>query len=122
MASGPNSLYSECPGDIMFTCHGNRLATVLWWINSNTTPITRYSVLDMETSIPVNITTNDSIHFGLVILVTNVVQHNPTLYNYTSIACTSTRDIVRSNISKIWCGRSLLNTSIFISTHPDGNT
>ncbi len=119
--SGPNSLYSGCPGDIVFTCQANRLSTVFWWINSDTTPIARYSALGMNYSM-LNITTTDSIQFGLVILVTNVVRHNPIVYNYTSIACTSTRDIVESNISKIWCGKSLLNTSIFISTYPDGNT
>ncbi len=120
LTSGPNTQNSECPGDIVFTCHAIRLPVVFWWINSNTTPIARYS--DVENiHLPVNLTTTDSLHYGLVIILTSVLQHDPTLYNYTTIACISTENLLTRNISQIWCGQSLLNTSLCLSRYHGGS-
>ncbi len=112
LTSGPNSLYSECPGDIVFTCQANRLSGVFWWINSNTTPIARYTAIGVNVNLPINLTTSDSLQQGLIILLTNVVPYDPTLDSYTSIACTTTHNIYNKNISKLWCGQSLLNASL----------
>ncbi len=122
LMSGPNSPTSGCPGDIVFTCQASRLHTVFWWINSNTTPIANYTELDKHFPLPVNITTVDSLRFGLEIILTEVkhVQNSPPNYNYTTIACTNSHDIARRNISTIWCGRNLFNTSLTL-TYPDGN-
>ena len=122
LMSGPNSPTSGCTGDIVFTCQANRLSTVFWWINSNTTPIASYTELNENSPLPVNITTVDSLRFGLEIILTEVkhVQNSPPNYNYTTIACTNSHDIARRNISTIWCGRNLFNTSLTL-TYPDGN-
>ncbi len=120
LTSGPNSLYSECPGDIVFTCQANRLSGVFWWINSNATPIARYTAIGVNVNLPINLTTSGSIQQGLVILLTNVVPYDPTLDSYTSIACTTTHNIYNKNISKLWCGQSLLNASLPIYLKPEG--
>ncbi len=120
LTSGPNTQNSECPGDIVFTCHATRLAGVLWWINSNTTPIAGYTEVG-KIHLPVNLTTTDSVHYGLVIILTSVFRHNPPLNNYTTIACISTENLSTRNISQIWCGMSLLNTSLSLSTSHGGN-
>ena len=120
LTSSPNSLYSECPGDIVFTCQANRLDIVFWWINSNTTPIARSPTYIRNDHLPVNITTSDSLRQGLVIILTNVVSHAQFLNNYTSIACTTTQNIYYRNISKIWCGRNLLNASLSVFKTKNG--
>ena len=120
LTSGPNSLTSGCPGNIMFTCHANRLPGVLWWINSNTTPIAGHT--DVENiHLPFNLTTPDSLRYGLVIILDSVLRHNRELNNYTTIACISTENILTRNISRIWCGRSLLNASLSLSTNYGGS-
>ncbi len=119
LTSGPNTQNSECPGDVVFICHANRLPGVVWWINSNTTPIVGYTDVGNIHS-PFNLTTTDSLHYGLVIILTSVLQHNPTLYNYTTIACISTENLLTRNISQIWCGQSLLNTSLCLSRNHGG--
>ncbi len=93
LTSGPNSLTSQCPGDIVFTCHATRLSGVLWWINSNTTPIARYTEVG-NIDLPFNLTTSDSLHYGLVILLTSVPPHDPVLYHFTTIACISTENLL----------------------------
>ncbi len=116
LTSGPDSRDSKCPGDIVFTCQANRLPGVVWWINSNTTPIARHT--DVENIyLPSNLTTPDSLHYGLVIILDSVLRHSPTLNNYTTIACISTENLLTRNISRIWCGRSLLNASLSLSTN-----
>ena len=116
LTSGPNTQNSECPGDIVFTCHATRLSGVVWWINSNTTPIAEYADVG-NIHLPFNLTTSDSLHYGLVIILTSVFRHNPPLNNYTTIACISTENLLTRNISRIWCGRSLLNSSLTLSTY-----
>ncbi len=116
LTSDPNSWNSKCPGDIVFSCQANRSAGVFWWINSNTTPIARYT--DVENiHLPFNLTTPDSLHYGLVIILDSVLQHNREQNNYTTIACISTENLLTRNISRIWCGRSLLNASLSLSTN-----
>ncbi len=117
LTSGPNTQNSKCPGDIVFTCHATRLAGVLWWINSNTTPIARYT--DTKTiHLPFNLTTTDSLHNGLVIILTSVLQLNQTQNNYTTTACISTENLLIRNISQIWCGQSLLKYFIMSIKKP----
>ena len=111
LTTGPNSPTSGCPGDIMFTCQANRLSTVFWWINSNSTPIARSPDLNNNSSLPMNITTVESLRLELVIKLTDVKHLENSLKNFTTIACTNSQDIARRNISTIWCGQSLLNTS-----------
>ncbi len=120
LTSGPKAQNSECPGDIVFTCHANRLSGVFWWINSNnTTPIARYTE-EGNIHLSVNLTTTDSLQYGLVIL-TSVFPLDPTLNNYTTMACISTENLLTRNISQIWCGKSLLNSSLSLSTIYEGN-
>ncbi len=123
LTSGPNLLNSECPGDIVFTCHANRISGVFWWINSNTTPIARYTeAIDVNNiHLPANLTTTDSLHNGLLIMLTSVLRHDQTQNNYTTIACISTENLLTRNISRIWCGNNLLNSSLFLSTNYEGN-
>ncbi len=116
LTSGSNTQNSECPGYIVFTCHATRLPGVLWWINSNTTPIAGYTDVG-NIHLPYNLTTTDSLHYGLVIILTSVLRHNPSLNNYTTIACITTENLLTRNISRIWCGRSLLNASLSLSTN-----
>ncbi len=104
LTSGPITQNSECPGDIVFTCHANRLPGVVWWINSNTTPIARYTDVK-NIHLPVNLTTTDSLHYELVIILTSVLRLNPTLNNYTTIACISNENLLTRNISQIWCDK-----------------
>ncbi len=120
LTSGPNTQNAECPGDIVFTCHATRLPGVLWWINSNTTSIAGHTDVG-NIHLPVNLTTTDSLHYGLLIILTSVLQHNPTLNNYTTIACISTKNLLTRNISRIGCGRSLLNASLSLSTSHGGS-
>ncbi len=50
-----------------------------------------------------------------------MLRHDPTLNNYTTIACISTENLLTRNISRIWCGRSLLNASLSLSTNYGGS-
>ena len=95
---------------------------MLWWINNDRTPVARYTKpLIMDQDLPVNITTNVSLHLGFIILLTNSVTHNDVQNNYTTRIYTTVTNLIEKNISKIVCGYLPISATLAVSVKGKGN-
>ena len=105
----------QCSGPVRITCRADRLVTVFWWINSNPTPIARYTKPISADLLPVNMTTVESLNLGWIVLLTNSVVFNSQQNNYTTTVDITTADLVTRIVTKIWCGYNSLNASLNVS-------
>ena len=113
---------SQCQSDVTITCRADRLVTVFWWINNDPTSVARYTKpFVMDQDLPVNITTNESLQLGFIILLTNSVVHNDLQNNYTTRIYTTVTNLEEKNISKIVCGYTTLTATLAVSVKGKSN-
>ena len=114
---------SQCESDVTITCRADRLFSVLWWINNDSTIVATYTkpFNNRDQDLPVNLTTNDSLQLGFIILLTSSVAHNDQLNNYTTRIYTTVTNLAEKNISKIVCGFNSISATLAVSVKGKGN-
>jgi len=105
----------QCGGPVRITCRAGKLVTVFWGINDWPEPIASYTKPLNKPTLPVNMTTTASLSIGGIVFLTELVPHDGTLNNYTTILDSTKENLVQAQVGTIWCGYNTLTASLTVT-------